>query len=238
MKSNFSISLYSFLLLFRNGQKYSGEIHFVHTNAAGTQNAVLAIFMQSSPSKNSNDNKSNDEERRRKHRAKREIFNTYNSTLVEWEKYFVVADKLNTTDDSTVLNLNLATLMGENLDNFYRYSGSLTTPPCTENVIWTVFQTPILFTGLELASFRSQLYFEDFRGPQPVYGRTVYRNYLNATLSLIPDYACCEQSEEIEQTTELPDGPNDGNSMLLMNKQLFTYSFVFLFSYFFPHLIF
>jgi carbonic anhydrase len=228
MKSNFSISLYSFLLFCRNGQKYSGEVHFVHTNAAGTQNAVLAIFMQSSgPPKNSNDNESNDEERRRKRRTKREIHSTDNSTFVAWERYFAVGDELNDTNDSTVIDLKLATLMGANLDHFYRYSGSLTTPPCTENVIWTVFQTPVAFTEFQLASFRSQLYSEDFRGPQPVYGRTVYRNFPNATFSSIPDYACCEQ------TTELPDGSANGNSMLLMNRQLFTYSFVFFFNYFF-----
>jgi hypothetical protein len=40
------------------------------------------------------------------------------------------------------------------------------------------------------------------------------RNYLNATLSLIPDYTCCE--------------PNDGIFMLLMNKQLlFILSMIF-----------
>jgi carbonic anhydrase len=221
-----------FFLLCRNGQKYSGEVHFVHTNAAATQNAVLAIFMQSSPSKNFNDSESNESERRRrKRRTKREIYSTNNSTFLEWERYFAVGDELNGTNDSTVISLNLATLMGSNLENFYRYSGSLTTPPCTENVIWTVFQTPVAFTEFQLASFRSQLYFEDFRGPQPIYGRTVYRNFPNATLSPISDYACCEENREIEQTTQLSGGSNDENSMLLMNKQLFTYFYLFIFSF-------
>jgi len=64
--------------------------------------------------------------------------------------------------------------MGNNLNNFYRYSGSLTTPSCTENVIWTVFQTPIVFSEPVLENFRADIYLEDYRDLQVVNGRTVY----------------------------------------------------------------
>ncbi|XP_012945806.2 putative carbonic anhydrase 5 [Aplysia californica] len=37
---------------------------------------------------------------------------------------------------------------------FYRYRGSLTTPPCTRNVIWSVFATPQVISRSQLNEFR------------------------------------------------------------------------------------
>ncbi|CAF5210759.1 unnamed protein product, partial [Rotaria magnacalcarata] len=57
--------------------------------------------------------------------------------------------------------------MGENLQDFWRYEGSLTTPPCTEGIIWTIFTQPIIFIEEQLKLLRDNVFFEDYRGPQP-----------------------------------------------------------------------
>ncbi|MBK9051404.1 MAG: carbonic anhydrase family protein [Chloroflexi bacterium] len=35
----------------------------------------------------------------------------------------------------------------------YRYSGSLTTPPCSEEVIWSVMKTPVEMSAEQIADF-------------------------------------------------------------------------------------
>jgi carbonic anhydrase len=159
---------------------YAGEIHFVYNNSLTNQTAVLGIFMQSLFLNNQTQNNTPryyDEDTRN-----------------EWQRYFNIAQTLDIENNSTIFNLNLALLMGESLQDFWRYQGSLTTPPCTENVIWTIFKDPILFIESEFKSFRQNIYFEDYRRPQPLYTRIIYRNFLNETLSSVPDYNCCPRN--------------------------------------------
>ncbi len=41
----------------------------------------------------------------------------------------------------------------ENERSYYRYHGSLTTPPCSENVLWTVMEKPISFSKTQIDIF-------------------------------------------------------------------------------------
>jgi carbonic anhydrase len=55
---------------------------------------------------------------------------------------------------------------------YYTFSGSLTTPPCTEDVTWYVLKHPVSVSRAEIERF-SKLYRDDARPTQPLYDRVV-----------------------------------------------------------------
>jgi len=56
--------------------------------------------------------------------------------------------------------------------SYYTFPGSLTTPPCTEDVKWFVLKNPMTVSAGEIERF-SQLYPHNARPAQPMYDRTV-----------------------------------------------------------------
>jgi carbonic anhydrase len=70
--------------------------------------------------------------------------------------------------DTSIADLKI---MPEN-PTHYRYSGSLTTPPCTEGVRWFVVKEIGSVSGEQVEEF-VKLIGEDARGPQPLNGRRV-----------------------------------------------------------------
>ena len=56
--------------------------------------------------------------------------------------------------------------------SYYTFFGSLTTPPCSEDVTWFVLKHPVSVSAAEIEQF-SKLYRNDARPPQPLYGRVV-----------------------------------------------------------------
>lgn len=60
--------------------------------------------------------------------------------------------------------------------SYYSYGGSLTTPPCTEGVNWVVFKEPIILSLEEVEILKQNMPLDNFRGEQPLNGRTVYLN--------------------------------------------------------------
>lgn len=52
-------------------------------------------------------------------------------------------------------DLNLSEIIPSNLDKFWRYSGSLTTPRCNEVVTWTLFKETIKISTQQLATMRT-----------------------------------------------------------------------------------
>lgn len=73
--------------------------------------------------------------------------------------------------------LDLTTIFPHNKD-YYSYKGSLTTPPCTENVNWIIFKEPSILSLEEVIRMRDNMPLRNFRNEQDLNGRVVhlYRN--------------------------------------------------------------
>jgi len=62
------------------------------------------------------------------------------------------------------------------LSSFYKYDGSLTTPPLSEGVTWLVAKQPLKCTMAQVSRFRKRSGQEcNFRPPQPLNNRVVCR---------------------------------------------------------------
>lgn len=57
-------------------------------------------------------------------------------------------------------------------DGYFRYQGSLTTPPCSEGVQWLVCDEPIELSKAQIDAFR-HIVNHNARPPQPLHGRSV-----------------------------------------------------------------
>ncbi|MGB5322680.1 carbonic anhydrase [Lutimonas sp.] len=68
---------------------------------------------------------------------------------------------------------DLSRLFPEN-KSYYAYGGSLTTPPCSENVQWVIFKEPIAVSLEEVLKLKDNMPLENYRDEQPLNGRMVY----------------------------------------------------------------
>lgn len=67
----------------------------------------------------------------------------------------------------------------EDLDlegGFWMYNGSLTTPPCTEGVLWTVLKQGITFSSEQLKKIKSIVHKNNYRPVQPLNDRPVFQS--------------------------------------------------------------
>lgn len=101
----------------------------------------------------------------------------------------------------------------EPLLRYYRYDGSLTTPPCYESVIWTVLVDPLKLSLAQLQAFRYLHNHEGksientYRAVQPLGTRLLFRSFVSENIH-----------EDYKQRSSLIDnnGQNLTNNVKLM----------------------
>ncbi|XP_072515330.1 carbonic anhydrase 14 [Salminus brasiliensis] len=86
--------------------------------------------------------------------------------------------------NTQIPGFNIRHLLPNNLEKFYRYNGSLTTPPCFQTVNWTMFNDTITVSRKQLAALedtlkagQNQLLSKNFRAPQLLHGRRVLSSF-------------------------------------------------------------
>ncbi|XP_004385232.1 carbonic anhydrase 6 [Trichechus manatus latirostris] len=85
---------------------------------------------------------------------------------------------------TTLAGVDIHDLLPGNLHDYYTYLGSLTTPPCTENVRWFVLAEPISLSSAQVWKIENSLFdhqnetlHNNYRRTQPLNNRVVEANF-------------------------------------------------------------
>uniref|UniRef100_H0UTU7 Carbonic anhydrase n=1 Tax=Cavia porcellus TaxID=10141 RepID=H0UTU7_CAVPO len=149
-----------------DGHRFPAEIHVVHLNTAFSKVeaalgrpgglAVLAAFLQEGPEENS-----------------------------AYEQLLSRLDEITEEGSETwIPGLDVSALLPSDLSRYFQYEGSLTTPPCTQGVIWTVFNQTVKLSARQIHTLSSSLWGPgdsrlqlNFRATQPLNGRMIEASF-------------------------------------------------------------
>ncbi|XP_034410234.1 carbonic anhydrase 14 [Cyclopterus lumpus] len=141
-----------------NGQSADAELHVVHYNSelypnmstAMTQSdglSVLGILIETGEETNP---------------AFNNILNYLSRIRHADQKVFIPA-------------FDIQSLLPKDLGRYYRYNGSLTTPPCSQSVIWTLFNERVHISKAQLLRMETILYSSKAKDPRRMLLQDNYR---------------------------------------------------------------
>lgn len=125
-----------------SGLNYPAELHFVHANSRGNL-AVIGVMLNPTATNNTN------------------MYSLVNASVGATKRH----------QATHLQNVPLSTFLPTDTQ-FYNYNGSLTTPPCSEQVKWFVASKPLSVTQEELFILK-QLYSNNNRPIQPLEDREI-----------------------------------------------------------------
>uniref|UniRef100_A0A8C5UFE1 Carbonic anhydrase n=1 Tax=Malurus cyaneus samueli TaxID=2593467 RepID=A0A8C5UFE1_9PASS len=141
-----------------SGKHFAAELHIVHYNSEKYPDitaamdkadglAVLAVLFEIGPFNPSYE----------------KIFRHFRNVKYKDQKVLVPG-------------FDIQELLPDRLDEYYRYEGSLTTPPCYPSVLWTVFRHPVKISQEQLLALETAMYCTESDDPEPLEMVDNFRN--------------------------------------------------------------
>lgn len=132
-----------------NGVRYPLEIHMVHYSEKTDSYIVLAILVEQGEP---------------------------DSTFTFLQKYLPIKEgETKEVNKSFDFGSTIKEFFGTDSLNLYSYQGSLTTPPCTEKVLWIVVKDASSASAEQLELLQELMPKNNYRDTQPLNDRKVYR---------------------------------------------------------------
>ncbi|PHS69300.1 MAG: carbonic anhydrase [Methylophaga sp.] len=146
-----------------NGQSYPLEAHLVHADEQGNLAVVAVMFEQGVPNKGL--------EVQTDKYGSRQVIAVASAN--KWLKniWSVMPSKAGETQKLLTM-VNVADILPTNQD-YYRFNGSLTTPPCSEGVQWLVMKKVMTVQQQQIDPFVEVLHEPNNRPLQPINSRTI-----------------------------------------------------------------
>lgn len=143
-----------------NGEQFAVELHVVHKNTKDGTLAVVGIFLEVGETKSKCP----------------ELVSRLGEFLAPKSEQGEIGDLIETDPNA---------FLPANLDDYYRYEGSLTTPEFDETVSWAVLRTPFFMRKEELSSL-IQLLGHTARFPEPLNRRFILSTFRESPVAPAP----------------------------------------------------
>ncbi len=131
-----------------NGERYPLEIHMVHHSEESNAYIVFAIMVEEGEPE---------------------------STFEFLEQYLPIEEgETKEVNETYYFGATLNESFGVDSLNVFTYNGSLTTPPCTEDVVWIVMKDATSASGKQIEILQELMPKNNYRETQPLNGRKIF----------------------------------------------------------------